>query len=262
MLRVNRDIVADKLNSSHSLELEDKSKEILELRKHVEKMNEFIRAVTQKLEMMKGDNENLLMENRHYGKHIAALKNELQEAWTQRCEIEDQLLDIRKQNAVLNLHRNQLEQTNKRISALVSEGTPSVVSWLKIHETVENIVEEVIALKTSFSDLSPVNTKLDVTKTKSELRLLTESLHLQLDNKTKMCNELLMQKLTLERELQHLEERLRQNEAKILNQKGRFESELRNRDLSLKKWQLELRGKQVSTAQSLSNLFSFLSGLL
>lgn len=216
-----------------------------DLKREIGKLKHEIQILNEKIETLTGDNDKLQIQLQKHQKNSQELKNELEEAWAQRCEIEDELAEVKKDNALLNLHRSQLEKTNKRISNIINEGSPSIVSWLKIHETVENIVDDVLALKTSFAGETSIN-KNNVNKTKSELKLLTESLNLQLENKTKLCNELMIQKKSLEKELMVLEELLRQSENNSLNQKSKYERELRNRNLAIRRLQLELESKKVS----------------
>lgn len=234
------------LKESNLKNLNDNDDNVDDLKREIEKLKDEIKMLSEKIGELIGDKEQLQIEIQKHRKSNQELRNELEEAWAQRCDIEDQLADVKKENALLNLHRSQLEKSNKRISNLVNKGSPSIVSWLKIHETVENIVDDVLALKTSFGGEPTTMSKNNVNKTKSELKLLTESLNLQLEHKTKLCNELMVQKKSLEKELLVLEELLRQSEKNLLNQKSKFERELRNRNLAIRRLQLEVESKQVS----------------
>lgn len=162
----------------------------------MERLMDCVKILSRDLDRIKRDNEKMLLETKQHLKGNQCLKNELEDAWTERHVIQDQLANLRRENAVLNHHRDQLEQTNKRISKLISEGAPSVVSWMSIHETVENIVDIVQALKSSFELPS------SCPKTSQNMQGV---LHLELENKTRLCQELVSQKLMLERELETLE---------------------------------------------------------
>lgn len=221
-----------------------KESEVNEMKKEIGLLSNYINTLSVKLKEMKANNEKLLRESNAYLRNNEDLSNELEEAWTDRYEIEDQLAKLRRENAFLNMHAAQLEDTNKRISNFVTQGKPSNVSWIKIHKTVENIIDEVLSLKTSFDDgecALPQPGNFDVSKTPSEMRLITESLQAQLQNKKILCDELLIQKKTLEKELKDLEESLKQNDSRFLSQRL-FSRE----SLCSRKSSSDIQNKQVS----------------
>lgn len=197
---------------------------VTEMKGEIGRLSNYIRTLSEKLDDMKANNERLLRESNEQLRNNQNLTDELEEAWIQRYEVEDQLTRVRRENVLLNMHRAQLEDTNRRISNLIVEGKPSVVSWIQIHETVESIVDEVLALKTSFDEIGRTTVSCNDGKSQSELRLLNETLNAQLKNKTLLRDELLMQKKTLEKELKNLEELLKKNDTRILNQR-RFSGE-------------------------------------
>jgi hypothetical protein len=60
-----------------------------------------------------------------------------------------------------------------------------------------------------------------------------------------MLQELARQKRLLEQDLHEIEDRLRDQEDRLQTQKLALEAEIRDRDLRIQHWQLELRAKQV-----------------
>jgi hypothetical protein len=64
----------------------------------------------------------------------------------------------------------------------------------------------------------------------------------------------------LEQDLHEIEDRLRDQEDRLQTQKLALESEIRDRDLRVRHWQLELRAKQVCTSIQCGRFVCVVSG--
>ncbi|KAJ9592256.1 hypothetical protein L9F63_001257, partial [Diploptera punctata] len=246
------------------LDLVNKSKEIVFLKEKIRLQQEKYNNLNNKLGSIEEGKEKNLKKLNFCKESMEKLQNDLEISWREHQVTKNELGEIKKELMLMQLHKQQLELSNKRLAQMAD-------LQIDISPAYEMLVQEVEALRCgsagdiNSADMEEIQYKLqfvlshktrleqgagqdEMEKWKTDLDrqqtdLMTE-LRAYREQHTSLAELIgstgILQELPIQ-----IEDRLQDHEDKLETQRLNLQAEIQTRDLHIRHWQLQLNNKQV-----------------